>query len=160
MSQQIPLFRLIAQSASLAQRQDGNSLIETALVLPVLLLLLAGAVDIGRGFRAAMIVNAAARTGTAYGIHYPTDVAGMKLAAQTDASTLITVKPVATYGCECSDGTSAIASCSSEPTCSSSMNSVYYVELDTSSTYTPLLPWPGISTTIPLTAKVRLRASR
>lgn len=160
MSQQPPSFRLIAQSASFARRQDGNSLIETALVLPVLLLLLAGAVDIGRGFRAAMIVNSAARTGAAYGIHYPTDIAGMALAAQTDTSTVVTVKPIAMYGCECADGSSAVASCSSEPTCSSSMNSVYYVELDTSATYTPMLPWHGISTSIPLTAKVRLRASR
>jgi len=150
----------VVRSARFARREDGNSLIETALVLPVLLLLLVGAVDIGRGFRAAMIVNAAARTGAAYGIHYPTDVAGMALAAKTDTSKLVTVTPVATYGCECSDGTSATASCSSEPTCSSSMNSVYYVELDTSATYTPILPWPGIPTTIPLTAKVRLRASR
>lgn len=149
---------LHVRSVQFVGRQDANSLIETALVLPVLLLMLAGAVDIGRGFRAAMIVNAAARTGAAYGIHYPTDVAGMVLAAKTDTSTLVNVVPSATYGCECSDGSSAIASCSSEPSCP--MNSVYYVELDTSATYTPMLPWPGISRTIPLTAKVRLRASR
>ncbi|WP_047491801.1 TadE/TadG family type IV pilus assembly protein [Terriglobus sp. TAA 43] len=154
-------LHLVSRSATFALRQDGNSLIETALVLPVLLLLLAGAVDIGRAFRAAMIVNAAARTGAAYGIHYPTDTAGMMLAAKTDTSTLVTVTPTATYGCECpGGGTSAIASCASEPSCPSGMNSVYYVELDTTATYTPMLPWPGISRTIPLTAKVRLRASR
>lgn len=153
-----PRLRFIVPTVMLARQQDGNSLIETALVLPVLLLLLAAAVDMGRAFRAAMIVNAAARTGAAYGIHHPTDTAGMILAAQTDASTLVTVVPTAKYGCECSDGSGAIESCASEPSCS--MNSVYYVELDTSATYTPLLPWPGIPTSIPLSAKVTLRASR
>lgn len=149
---------LIARSAMLARRQDGNSIIETALVLPMLLLLLAGAVDIGRAFRAAMIVNAAARTGAAYGIHNPTDTAGMELAAKTDTSMLVSVTPTATYGCECPDGTSIF--CSSEGSCPSDMNSVYYVEVDTSATYTPMLPWYGFSSSIPLTAKVRLRASR
>lgn len=151
----------IARFTMLERRQDGNSLIETALVLPVLLLLLAGAVDIGRAFRAAMIVNATARTGAVYGIHYPTDTAGMELAAKTDTSTLVTVKPIATYGCECpGGGTSAIASCASEPSCPSGMNSVYYVEVDTSATYTPMIPWPGIASTTLLKAQVRLRASR
>jgi len=151
---------LIARFAMLARRQDGNSLIETALVLPVLLLLLAGAVDIGRSFRAAMVVNAAAQTGAVYGIHSPTDVAGMVVAAKTDTSTFITVTSTATYGCECpGGGVTAIAACSSEPSCDP-LNSVYYVEVDTAATYTPMIPWPGIPATIPLTAKVRLRASR
>jgi Flp pilus assembly protein TadG len=144
----------------LAKHQDGNSLIETALVLPVLLLLLAAAVDIGRAFRAAIIVNAAARTGAAYGIHYPTDTAGMILAAKTDASntsTFVTVSATANYGCECSDGTAI--DCGSGSSCGT-MNSVYYVEVDTTATYTPMLPWPGIPATIPLSAKVTLRASR
>jgi len=161
MNRRSPIVRFIAPAAMLAQHQDANSLIETALVLPVLLLLLAGAVDIGRAFRAAIIVNAAARTGAAYGIHYPTDIAGMVLAAKTDAtntSTFITVVPTAKYGCECSDGSSAIASCASEPSCT--MNSVYYVEVDTTAIYTPMLPWPGIPATIPLSAKVTLRAAR
>ncbi len=152
------LSRRIAPAVMLAKHQEGNSLIETALVLPVLLLMLVGAVDIGRAFRAAMIVNAAARTGAAYGIHHPTDTAGMVLAAQTDTSTLVTVVPTAKYGCECSDGSSAILSCASEPSCT--MNSVYYVEVDTAATYTPMLPWPGIPSTIPLSAKVTLRAAR
>lgn len=146
-----PLLRVIAC-------QDANSIIETALVLPVLLLLLAGALDTGRAFRAAMVVNAAARTGAAYGIHYPTDTAGMLLAAKTDTSNLVTVAPTATYGCECSDGSSAIASCASEPSCT--MNSVYYVQLKTSATYTPIVPWPGLPATLQLQSTVRLRASR
>ena len=97
--------------APFASREEGNSLLETALVLPVLLLLLAGAVDVGRAYRAAMIVNGAASTGAVYGTHYPTDTAGMKLAAQLNASKIVTVTSTATYGCECADGTKPIGSC-------------------------------------------------
>jgi Flp pilus assembly protein TadG len=151
--------RLIPSAAMLTTQQEGNSLIETALVLPILLLLLVGAVDIGRGFRAAMIVNAAARTGAASGIHHPTDIAGMQVAAKSDSSSIVNVTPVATYGCECADDSSkAVALCSSGPSCS--FNSVYYVEVDTSATYTPMLPWLGFSQGIPLKEKVRLRAGR
>ncbi|MEZ2347769.1 TadE/TadG family type IV pilus assembly protein [Terriglobus sp. RCC_193] len=158
MSMYRKVLKFAAQSRNIASNQDATSLIETAIILPFLLLMLAGAMDIGRMFRASMIVKASARMGAAYGIHHPTDVAGMITAAKTDTSTLVSIVPLAQYGCECSDGKNAIASCSSEPSCS--MNSVYFVEVDTSASYTPILPWPGIPSSIPIRAEVRLRAAR
>lgn len=160
MTQRNPHVRLLASVTSLATDQGGNSLIETALVLPILLLLLAVAVDVGRAYRASMIVNAAARAGAAYGIHYPTDTAGMVLAAKTNTSTMMIVTPTATYGCECGDGTKPVASCTTEPSCSSSTNSVYYVNLKATASYKPIVPWPGIPSSLYLSSTVQLRASR
>lgn len=146
-----------AESDSFAGHQGGNSLVETALVLPVLLLILVAAVDVGRAFRAAMIVTAAARTGAAYGVLNPTDINGMLTAAQSNSSSIVTVTSTATSGCECSNGT--LISCStSSPSCSD--NSVYFVQVNSTASYKPLLTWPGIPATIPLSGQVRLRASR
>jgi Flp pilus assembly protein TadG len=138
--------------------EEGSSVLETALVLPVLLLMLAVAVDLGRAFTAAIVTTSAAHAGAMYGAQHPTDLTGMVAAAKLDAGTWVTVIPTAQFGCQCSDGSSAISACSSEPSCP--FNSVYYVQLNTNTLYVPLLPYPGLSTGIPLHGKARIRASR
>jgi Flp pilus assembly protein TadG len=135
----------------------GSSVLETALVMPVLILMLAIAVDLGRAFSAAIATTSAAHAGALYGAQRPTDIVGMVAAAKLDAGTWTTV-PVAQFGCECSDGSSAIAGCASEPNCA--FNSVYYVQLNTTTLYTPLLPYPGLASGITLNGQARVRASR
>src|SRR5436190_5518770 len=49
--------------------QVGQAVVEFALVLPVLLLLLAGAVDLGNGFQTYIALTNAAREGAHYGIN-------------------------------------------------------------------------------------------
>ncbi|MGA9398550.1 MAG: TadE family protein, partial [Anaerolineaceae bacterium] len=52
--------------------EDGQSLVEVAISLTLLLVLLAGAVDFGRLFIAYMSMRDAAQEGIAYGSIYPT----------------------------------------------------------------------------------------
>ncbi len=70
----------------------GQSLVELGLLLPVLLLLLAGVVDLGLAFRSYTTVTAAAREGAQYGRLYPTDIPGVKTRVQAIvAGTNVTV---------------------------------------------------------------------
>lgn len=141
------------------QRQEnGASLVETALLTPVLLLLLVAAVDFGRAYFATIAVNSAAEAGALYGVLNPGDAAGMILAAKLDGTSVSTLVPVATYGCECADGSSASSLCVKTPTCTS--NVVNYVEVDTSAVYTPLMKYPGIPKSIALASKARLRVAK
>ncbi|MDE1160685.1 MAG: TadE/TadG family type IV pilus assembly protein [Acidobacteriaceae bacterium] len=142
----------------LLRDSQASTLIETALTLPLLVLLLVMAVDLGNAFSAAIATSTAAQAGALYGIQHPTDITGMVAAARLEAPGLATLAPVATYGCECSDGSSATSGCSSVPSCT--YNSMYYVELDTTSTYTPLLPYPGVTSVFTLHGKARMRAAR
>jgi hypothetical protein len=137
---------------------EGSSVLETALVLPLLILMLAVAVDLGRAFSAAIVTTSAAQAGALYGIQHPTDKVGMTAAATLDADRLPTLVPLASYGCECSDGSDPISDCTGEPSCPA--NSVYYVEVDTTAVYTPLFPYPGLASTFTLRGKARMRASR
>ncbi len=57
--------------------QEGQSLIELALLLPVLLLIMAGLLDLGRAFQAYTVVVNAAREGARYGAYHPTDSYGI-----------------------------------------------------------------------------------
>lgn len=52
---------------------EGQSLVELALLLPVLLLILAAALDLGRAFQAHIVVINAAREGARYASLYPDD---------------------------------------------------------------------------------------
>lgn len=56
----------------------GQSIVELALALPLLLLLLLGTIDIGRVFFDYVQLRNAAREGAGYGAHFPTDEVGIE----------------------------------------------------------------------------------
>ncbi len=64
----------------------GQGLVEFALALPVLMLILMGAVDLGRAFSIRIAVTNASREGARFGISHPTDVSGIKNHAIQEAS--------------------------------------------------------------------------
>lgn len=138
---------------------SGTSLIELALVLPVLLLLLTGAVDFGRAYYLDIEVTHAAHAAALYGSQNPSDTVGMQNAAVADAvdvPTFSTSSVSVSYGCECSDGSSAVVGCTTAPICST--NIVSYVQVDTSMTYSAMLPYPGIPSPLTLRGTARMRA--
>ncbi len=54
-----------------SDRQRGQSLVELAITLPILLLLLGGVIDLGRGFLILVAVENAAGEGALYGAVHP-----------------------------------------------------------------------------------------
>ena len=58
----------------------GQSIVEMALVTPLLLLLLLGVVDVGRAMAVKVAVTNASREGARYGSWYPQDFAGITAA--------------------------------------------------------------------------------
>lgn len=135
--------------------EEGSGLAELALVLPMFFLMFAAAIDFGRAYCIAVEVSGAAEAGALYGVQNPSDVSGMVSASQNDAPDLSALSATAAYGCECPDGSSAVASCSAPPTCSG--NYVNYVEVTTSSAYSPIINFPGARAAGPFTAKARMR---
>jgi Flp pilus assembly protein TadG len=136
--------------------ESGASLIELALVMPVLLLFLFGVVDFGRAYFLQLEVAGAADAGAVYGSQFPTDASGITSAAQMDAPDVPGFTTTSSWGCECSDGTSVTPSCGSAPSCS--INLVYYVTVKASATYHPLFPWPGIPSPMSLYASTTMRS--
>lgn len=144
-------------SSRALREQNGAGVVELALLTPVLLVLLVGAVDMGQACYAAIEVSGAANAGAEYGTQNPTDTSGMQDAALLDASNLSGLTATATWGCECSDGSSASVSCATTPSCSA--NSVRYVQVVTSMTYVPVLRFPGVPSTLTLKGSARLRVA-
>jgi len=145
--------RLNPMHAVLVRSERGSSLVELALMLPVLGLLLFGAIDFGRGYYLSIEVTNAARAGAQFGLSNAS-AARMQSAATSDASDVAGITATAIYGCECPDGTGQIPNCSSSPGCA---NAVNYVQVTTNATYTPLIPWPGVPSSIPLQGQATMR---
>jgi Flp pilus assembly protein TadG len=134
---------------------EGASFVELALLLPIFFLIFIPAVDVGRALYVAIEVSSAAQAGSAYGMQNPSDVDGMKSASAAGASNLSGLSATATYGCECSDGTSAVTSCTSTPTCS--YNYVNYVDVIASAPYATTFHYPGLPSSMTISREARMR---
>jgi Flp pilus assembly protein TadG len=142
-----------AQQTALVRSERGSSLVEVGLMLPVLGLLLFGAIDFGRAYYLSIEVANAAQAGAQFGVQNASG-AGMQNAARSDAPDVPGITATASYGCECPDGSSRSPNCTSSPGCA---NAVNYVQVTTNATYTPLIPWPGIPSSIPLRGQATMR---
>lgn len=94
------------------QNERGQSLVELAITLVVILILLAGIVDLGRAFFAYMSLRDAAQEAALYGSTEPTDTSGINsrgmsvLANRVDTSS-VTITPTIT-GSACGNGSNSI----------------------------------------------------
>ncbi len=124
----------------LLRGEQGASLVELALLLPLFILLMFGAVDVGRAFYYSIEIAGAAHAAAMYGSQNPEDTTGMQTAAQDDAPNVPNLSVgTPTYGCECADGSSYGSTCPSS--CPSSLNTVWRVKVTVTATYTTLFPW-------------------
>jgi Flp pilus assembly protein TadG len=91
----------------------GQSLVEAAIVVPLLLLLFAGVVELGRAFYDYIVITNAAREGARYGSLYPHYCTGIQNAVKNEAalghmnmdSCTITITPNACAGVVAAPGT-------------------------------------------------------
>ena len=66
--------------------QGGQSLVELALVVPILVLLVMGTVEIGRALFAYVILEEAAQEGATYASREPADMAGIRARVMTSSN--------------------------------------------------------------------------
>jgi hypothetical protein len=151
---------------NLCKADHGASLIELALVIPMLLLLVFGALDLGRGYYVYLELVNAAHAGAEYGSLHPSDTANIiKAATRPNEPPNVTFPaPIVTYGCECSDvGTTYSLNCAAPPTCTASgtrgSNKVYRVQVNTSAVYKTFMPWSGIPSTFTLYGSATIRGN-
>jgi Flp pilus assembly protein TadG len=134
----------------------GGLLLESALMLPVLLLLTFGMVDFARIFRTGIIVSNAAATGALYGssgLTNSTNMTDVQNAAIADANGLTGFAATATSFCTCSAGGTSV-SCSTNCGASAILS---YVQVQTSAPFNTWFPFPGVpsSTTVHSTVTMR-----
>jgi len=75
----------LSAKLALPKLERGQSAVEFALLLPVLMLILFGVVDLGRVFFAAITIANAARAGVRYATQHPSDPNGAIAVANAEA---------------------------------------------------------------------------
>lgn len=71
------------------QKERGQSMIELALTITILMVLLAGTVDLGRAFFTWLSMRDAAQEGASYGTIKPTDIPGIELRISSNLDQII-----------------------------------------------------------------------
>jgi Flp pilus assembly protein TadG len=136
-----------ARSTKCRKKSRGQSLVEFAVLLPVLVMILALAADFGRAFTAYIAISGAAREGAAYGMQSSDkaiDTAGIATAVQND---------IGSDGNIWGTGVGVNSETGTEP---SEMGGYEYVEVTVTYTFSPIMPMPGSIPTLTRTVKMRV----
>jgi Flp pilus assembly protein TadG len=160
---------LFSGDADILRRQSGQSLVELALLTPLLLLLLIGTVEMGRYAYISILVANAARAGAAYGaqsLPQSADPTGIQTAANNDfqnnglITSSLTVTSSTSCGCD-NGGVITSAGCNNPPnltagTCTAG-HWVVMVSVTASGTFTSLFQYPGIPQSLAMTHTATMR---
>jgi Flp pilus assembly protein TadG len=141
----------------LARADGGTGLIEFAFALPVLLFLLIGLIDVGRYTYLGVLAQHAARAGVQYGsqsVMSAVSTAAIQNAALQDAQGLSSWQVAHTIICTVN---SEPSQCPVNNTNAVSPNLVYYVQVQVTGTFNPLVSYPGIPSSIPVTGTAQMR---
>ena len=139
------------------RNDNGNAAVEFALLVPVLILLVAGLVDFGRAYFTRMELENAARAGAQYGIlHGSDDLATIRDAVRqaSEVPTADLTVNASTF-CACPDGT---AQNRTTGDCGGFKPGTY-ITISAQTAFVPVFPFAGSSrpATITGTALVRMK---
>jgi Flp pilus assembly protein TadG len=132
---------------------NGQSAVELAVAVPVLVLLLLAGADFARLFYTYTAVENAARAGAQYGsqsVITAADGNGMIAAANADGSN-VTGLTVNANQCTCESSTSSVASCSANY-CSDNSQATYVV-VNTQAPFHTIVSYPGIPSSLTLSGQ-------
>jgi Flp pilus assembly protein TadG len=139
------------------QSPRGIATVEFALIVPLLLLLVAAAVDYSMLMRAAIAVGDAARAGAEFGslnLTNSSNTSGMQSAALNAAPDINHISASAAQVCKCSNGSTVNCSggtCPSGPVRT-------YAQVTVKTTVSPIFSYPSLGFTGAVVATATLRA--
>ena len=154
----IGLGKLIERRKGFRAADGGASAVEFAMVAPFLCALLLGMIDVGQAlWYKSRIVNAA-QAGAQYAILKGFNAAAIQNAV-TGATGLASIQatPAPTQSCGCPDATLGVVAASCAATCSDGSTPATYVNVSAQASYTWLVPYPGSSNPMTMSAKSIVR---
>jgi Flp pilus assembly protein TadG len=153
-----------SRRAACRGRERGQSLVELAFVLPLLLLLLVGIIEIGRFAFYSILVANAARAGAQYGaqsLATAADTTGISTAGTNDAPGVIapnTLTVSSTQSCGCSSA--ALGPCGALAICVPPDHPLVYVKVTATGSFNSLFNYPGLPGTITVTSVEEMRVAQ
>jgi Flp pilus assembly protein TadG len=139
--------------------QHGQSLVELALTLPVLIVLLVVALDFARVFNISMALTDAARAGAQWGAQNRASAANLLAIEQAACNSMADISctpgtnTTASTFCQCA-GSSGTISCASPGGCANVLN---FVTVTATATFSTVIGYPGLPSSIPLSASATMQ---
>lgn len=143
------------------RRERGQSLVELAFVVPLLLLLLIGIIEIGRFAFYSIVVSNAARAGAQYGaqsLATAADAAGISTAAKNDGQGGTGLTVTSNQLCGCS-GATLSGSCPAT-LCVLPNHALVYVRVQVVGAFPSLFHYPGLPASIDVTSVEEMRVAQ
>jgi Flp pilus assembly protein TadG len=140
----------------LARSEAGASLVEFALLAPVMIFLLIGLIEVGRYTYFAILAANAARAGVSYGAQNALtafNTAGMQNAASQDAQNISNFTTTTNVFCSTDGVTTTTCPSGTGPT----PPVYYYVQVSVTGTFSSLFNYPGIPNHIPISGSAVMR---
>jgi Flp pilus assembly protein TadG len=154
-----PAGKAYTSGLGFVRRRAAQSMVELALILPVLVILLLVALDFARMFYMSMEVTDAARAGAQWGAQNAANagnVSGMEQAAcnsMLDISCTPGTNTTASSFCQCS-GSSGTISCTSPGSCTTVLN---FVTVTATATFKTVVTYPGLPSSVPLSTSATMQ---
>ena len=143
-----------------AHSQRGVALVEIAIIIPFLLLLAIGAIELGRYANYANLAANAAHAGVQYGaqsLASASDTAGMQNAAKIDWGTATGFTATASHFCKCSDGT---ASTCLYTDCPLPLHRILWVQVVVTGSLNSILAYPALPRTFAISKTAIMRVDQ
>jgi Flp pilus assembly protein TadG len=142
--------------AALRDDREGNAVVEFSIAAPVLAIIFVPLIDIGMAIYQQMQVQDAAQAGAQYAMAHGWDSSGIQSAVTSATALSVTVSPAPSKSCGCPNG-SSVSSATCGSTCSGGKTAGTYVTVGAQATYTPLLPYPAMGSSVTLSAQTSAR---
>ncbi|MGH7091847.1 MAG: TadE/TadG family type IV pilus assembly protein [Stellaceae bacterium] len=136
--------------------RSGAAAVEFALIAPMLVAILLPMVDLGIGAYQKMRVQDAAEAGAQYALKHGYSSASISSAAQNATSLGGSLSVTPSEACDCVSG-GALASAPCGSTCADGSAAGTYVTVGTSTSYSLLLKYPGLTNPMTLTGNAVVR---
>ena len=149
--------------------ESGQSMIEFALMLPLLCVLLVGIVELGRAAAITIGVNNAATAAAEYASQSEADAQNTTQIVQTateDFNINNSMTVSTTHGCSCDTGTGSSCTAPVQDgtcagfSCDDGDTIVECVEVDTHASWTPILTYPGVPSSFQANGRAVRRVRR
>jgi hypothetical protein len=134
--------------------ESGSVAVSTALIAPLLIMMVSGVVDLGRATYDVTSLVGAVRAGGEYALRFPTDKDGIILAVKEASNLKGVTIPVPVVRCECPNGVYAVCASSS---CGSGVTQRQFIEVSASVTFSKIMPSSSIVVPSNLLAKAVMR---
>lgn len=138
--------------------ERGASMVEFAILAPVMIFLAIGMIDTGRYAYYSILAANAARAGAQYGsldLEHVSQANAIAAAASADAQSLAQFSTLPT--CLVAVNNGAMTSCPTNSSGSLTPGSVYYVQVVTTGSFRPLFPYPGVPNPVQITGSSTMR---